>query len=142
MSYDARTTFTRVNAFGLFTLMPVGAQPDQRGWKVLVLGREITDVLPYDEAHRIWRDLVDKAVCLDGNIRALALAWAHAAAAQDNLSATQARSTELIQEARATKRQLEAVREHLYTLKFAIEQGTTPMAIEEAITKALDLARP
>lgn len=129
------------NAYGLFRIEPV----EGGLFVVLVHDFPVIHPVPYKDAHELFASFVQKTTRLDGNARSLAMAWAHAAHAQDNLTATQARCSELIQDARATARALKQTRDtmrtKLYEIKFALEQGTSPHSIIESLIDSLDEAR-
>lgn len=129
---------------------------DATEWRVEVHGIAVSDwSRDYNDAARLWRTLVNKTAALDGHARAFAIAWSMSMQAQDNLTAVQQRSSELIQESRARKRALDEakaqlethkntiadVKAKLYDAKFALEQGTSPAAIIETIIELLDETR-
>ncbi len=83
------------NGWGLFAMQPVPG-----GFAVLVHDIPIVGPVSYAAAHELFKHLVAETVKLDGDAKALAVVWGHAANAIENLSTTQVRCTELIQEMR------------------------------------------
>lgn len=131
----------RARAWGLFTIEKEYVLNEGRELFVIeCLGVRLA-LGPFD-TERKARDefdvLVARACELDGNYQALAIAWAHASAAQANLTSVQKQCTELIQEARAYKAKLKLVRDEVYAMKFAVEQGSSPNSVHERLVEILD----
>ncbi len=113
------------NGWGLFAMQPVPG-----GFAVLVHDIPIVGPVSYAAAHELFKHLIAETVKLDGDAKALAVVWGHAANAIENLRTTQARCTELLDQYRdqkyentALKEKIRIAHELLYRVKFTLEQN-------------------
>lgn len=121
------------NAWGLFSMQIV-----QGGFAVLVHDVPIVGPVSYGAAIELFHRLIKQTVALDGNAKALAIAWGNAALESENARFVQARCTELIQESRACKAKLKIAQALLYRVKFSLAQGTAQDEHEELTAAIID----
>lgn len=134
----------KINGWGLFSLKHSGYDERERAlYRVMLFDTWILGggEMGWEAATELFETLVHEATKLDGDVGALAVVWGRAAAHTVQLTHTQARCTELINEARDLTRKLKVARKSLYDVKFALEQDVTPTSLIEDIVAALDESR-